>query len=372
MAPDRDRRRWLRAAAALPALGLAGCVPAPYGTYYRPSTTTPDAQLRRAYCGGKAGPVSRVEFGAAGLRFEARVEMKDMGHDETRLIAELTVPPGTELTLDGLIQLRVAQRAADVQRLLVAHRGMAVQPNTWIDPQVLRPGTAAVDEKAPFGTLRFDFAPVPAIGPRIVADGLRLERDGGGFEVPPAALSRPASRSSPDTYRTEEEQAVLLERAQACRRDTPKRACENIVEYSEGSDSGTAGGTRWSLRWYESDRVRGGARLLEGGGTLMSLQPGRWRLSDARFRVRDAAGSTVHPVRLQSLRLAFSDRVVPGRPILASGVETRVVFEAVLPDGLPDFDLVFPSMRAGSQTISLPPVQFERRSFDGGIEPFNC
>ncbi len=41
---------------------LNGCVPAPYGSYYRPSYLDASAVVSRAYCGGQAGPPTSLAF----------------------------------------------------------------------------------------------------------------------------------------------------------------------------------------------------------------------------------------------------------------------------------------------------------------------
>jgi hypothetical protein len=49
-----------------------------------------------------------------------------------------------------------------------------------------------------------------------------------------------------------------------------------------------------------------------------------------------------------------------------------VFIEADLPEALPAFELRLPRLQLGDQTVAIAPIHFERRSFDGGIEPLNC
>lgn len=365
------RRRLLLAGAAVPLLGLSACVAMPYGTYYRPSTTAAGAQLRRGWCQGKAGPLTAVSYQQAGLGVETRFEQGGAHAPGQRLWAQVTVPPGMAVVPLGPVQLTAGGRPLQVPAQLVARRGMGVQAATWIDPQALRPGRRAADPAQPHGSLRFDVDGGPAIGPRLLVEGLVLERDAGSVVIPPALMARPASPRSPDAYRTEEEQAAVRARAEACRRDTPQRACDNLVAYSETSHAGQNAALRWTARWTEFERGRNDRRL-EGQLTLVPLLPGRWRLSDERFQVREPDRQEARPLRARTARVAFADLVEPGVPIPASGAETRLVLEVELPDGTPDFELAWPELRIAGATVALAPVRFERRSFDGGIEPFNC
>ena len=51
---------------------------------------------------------------------------------------------------------------------------------------------------------------------------------------------------------------------------------------------------------------------------------------------------------------------------------TDVQIEALLLGGMPDFEVRLPALRVGDATREIAPIRFERRRFDGGIEPFNC
>jgi len=92
-ATSPHRRALLLGALALP---LAGCVATPYGTYYRPSTRDPGARLRRAWCGGRAGPGTVLELDApAGVRLVVRAERDGAQRQrpDLPLRVEVTLPP---------------------------------------------------------------------------------------------------------------------------------------------------------------------------------------------------------------------------------------------------------------------------------------
>jgi hypothetical protein len=58
-------------------------------------------------------------------------------------------------------------------------------------------------------------------------------------------------------------------------------------------------------------------------------------------------------------------------PVDGTG-DARITIEVLLPGAAPDFDVVLPDLLLGTQRVAIPPIRFERRTFDGGIEPFNC
>lgn len=368
--PLLARRRWLRALAALPLAGLGGCVVAPYGTYYRPSTGISGARGRKAWCQGQAGPETGLDADLGGLRLSVRSERMQRDGAGVRLHAALTLPPGRSLRLDGPLQVRTDGRLLPVAASASVRRSMVVPVGSWVDAPALRPGRLSRDAQAPQGRLVLQVAPAPAQPPRIVIEGLVLRLPSGEFVLPASELARPASRRLPDFYRSEGEQAASLGRAAACRRDTPQAACDNLVEFGNISHAGQDDRVGWQGRWYQA-RVAGGARL-EGAMTLMPQVPGRWWLDPAGFRVRAAPTGPSHPLQVARVELLFDDQLEQRATIPASGVETRIQFEALLPDGLAAFELVLPSMDSEAGRLQLPPVLFERRSFDGGVEPFNC
>ena len=51
---------------------------------------------------------------------------------------------------------------------------------------------------------------------------------------------------------------------------------------------------------------------------------------------------------------------------------TEVQIESRLAGDVADFELRLPPLRVGAATREIAPIRFERRRFDGGIEPLNC
>jgi len=366
------RRALLRAAALLPLGTLGGCIVAPYGTYHRPSADQPGARLVRGWCQGRAGPETGIDLEFAGLRLHARTEPVRVGTPTVLwLSAVLTVPAGAALHWPAAPRLLADGRTMPVEPTVSARRAHDVAAGQWLEADRLRPGRGAVDPASPFGALALRLAPSGPAASRITVDGLSLESEGGRFVLPATTMALPGGRSTPHTYRSAEEQAAARARAQACPRDTPDRACDNILDFAEISHSGQDAGWRWRGRWYQFPRGNGPGQL-EGEMTLASLQHRRWRFGDDAFRVRDDGGAPPRPLRIAHASVTFEDAVEPGAVVAPSAVETRVHVQARLPEGAPSFELRLPSLVVNGARVEPPPLRFERRSFDGGIEPFNC
>jgi hypothetical protein len=366
------RRALLRAAAVLPLASLGGCVVAPYGTYHRPSSTLAGAQLGKAWCQGQAGPETRLQADLQGVRLSVRTERQPRGSPPgVLLFAELTLPPGQLLHWQGAPRVLVEGRPLAVTPQVSARRSQDLGADQWVDVVALRPGTASVDAQAPYGTLHVRPVTVAGQPQRVVVEGLALEHAGSRWVLPATALARPASRTLPGTYRSEAEQASVLARADACRRDTPQLACDNIVEFSSDSHRGQDAVLRWHGRWYGVERS-GRPRRFEGEMVLQPLRTGRLRVVDAGWQVRPEEGGPAQPLRAARAWLSFDDRLDAGQIVPAAGVETRIQVEALLPEDVPTFEFLLPPFATGGRRVQPPPIRFERRRFDGGLEPFNC
>lgn len=382
-AADRHRRRLLTAVLALASGGLAGCVVAPYGPYYRPSTEHPAATYKGAWCQGVAGPKAVIELPLVqGVALTARAQRNyaERNRPELPLRIEFTVPPYQPARFAsaalGVVDARSGKTLGQAPEVTV-YRYATLPADAWIDPARIRPsGSAgtALKTDAPHGSaiLRVSFE--PGFTPdRLRLDGVVINRDDGVLRMPAVAMSRPASKSSPRDYRSAEMQASLEQRAASCRREAPQSACDNIVEHGTESFAVAEPAALWSGRWF----VFGdGARArVEGGIDFAPRAPGRWRLASTAVTLRDADG-TARTADIQQLRIAFNDRIALDTPLFAGAVDgtgdARVTIEVLLPGSAPDFDVVLPDLLLGAQRIAIPPIRFERRTFDGGIEPFNC
>jgi hypothetical protein len=377
----RTRRRLVFGAAALPVAGLAGCVVTPYGPYYRPSTDGP-ATYKGAWCQGVAGPRTVVELELApGVALTARADRGFAERDlrELPLRLSLALPPTEPARFLG-DHVRIVEaggrRSLGTVREIHTYRYATFPARAWIDPARVRPsGAVGTPLKAdePHGRARLRVAVEPGFTQdRLRIVGLVIDRDGVPSKMPSIDLARPASKASPRDYRSAGLHAQLEARAAACRRDTPQRACDNIVEYSSIGFLEDTADARWSGRWVLVGD--GAAARVDGDIEYAPRSPGRWRLAADTLEVHGAG--PVRRAQVVQVALALNDRVALDTPLFAGAVDgsapAQLTIEALLPAAPPDFEVILPDLQLGGRRLAIPPLRFERRAFDGGIEPFNC
>jgi hypothetical protein len=375
--------QWWITALALASSMLGGCVVAPYGPYYRPSTEHAAATLKGAWCQGVAGPKSVIELPLApGVQLTARAQRNYVERErpELPLRIEISLPAQQPMRF-GAATVRVVETGTGKplggSPEVTVFRYATLKVDGWVDPARVRPSGAAgtpLKADAPHGdaTLRVSFE--PGFAPeRLQFDGLVVERDDGALDLPPVAMSRPASKSSLRDYRSPALHARLEHEAATCRLETPQRACNNIVEHSNLSFALVEPAARWSGRWFVFGD--GAGAHVQGDIRFAPTAPGRWRLASNTVKARDVAGET-HQASIDALHIAFNDRIALDTPLFAGPVEgggdARITIEVLLPGAAPDFEVALPDLQLGAQRVPVPPIRFDRRTFDGGIEPFNC
>lgn len=383
-AANPTRRRLLKGALAVPATALGGCIATPYGPYYRPSSGHPTATYKGAWCNGVAGPRSIVELSLApGVTVTARAERDYTERDrpELPLRVTFTLPPTQPARFQSK-RLSVTEtgsgRALGSQPDVRVFRYATLPVDAWIDPARVRPsGTAGfpLKDEERHGSAGMRVSMESGFTPdRVQVDGFAIALESGAIRMPEVTMSRPASRSSARDYRSAALHASLQERAAACRRETPKLACENIVEHSSLSFVADEPAARWSGRWYVFGD--GPAARIEGEVSFALRSGDRWRIASNALTVRDAAGDRHRTARVSQVSLALNDRIDLDTPLFSGPVDgtgsARVTIDVLLPGAPPDFEVALPELQLGAQRIEIPPIRFDRRTFDGGFEPFNC
>ncbi len=363
------RRRLLLGALVLPlAPALTGCIVAPYGTYYRPRSADSAARFKRAWCQGQAGPTTRVEFQLdGGVTLSARAERDYLERDRPQLPLRLS------LTLPG----SVAARFEGERVQMVARSGATIDAPVTVRAALRPAGRATAGAvEHPHGRAGIRVSGPAGFTPDVLAvEGPAVEIDGRTFAFPPTELRRPASAGNPNEYRSAAEQASLQERAAACRRDTPQRACQNLIDIGVSrSFHFDVGPLQWQGRWFRA-AWRPSEPWLDGEMSLAPREPGRWRFGSNRIALRDAAGAG-QALAFAQFDLRFVDRIALDAPLHERQVErradTQLQIEALLPGDVGDFEVRLPPVRIGDRRVVIAPIGFDKRSFDGGIEPFNC
>jgi hypothetical protein len=378
------RRQLMLGALALPlAPALSGCIVAPYGPYYRPHSADPAARYKRAWCQGQAGPVTRIEFqldGGVTLSARAERDYPERSRPELPLRLSLTLPGSRAARFEAERVQIVATGGAtiDVPVTVRAAGGVTLAADAWVDAAVLRPAARVVEGAAehPYGRAWIRLAGPAGFTPEVITvGGPTVEVEGKAIAFPPLELRRPASAGNPNEYRSAAEQASLEARAAACRRDTPQRACQNLIDFGASRSFHFASGPlQWQGRWFRA-AWRSGEPWLDGEMWLALREPRRWRFASNRIELRDAAGAA-QTLTFAQFELRFNDRIALDAPLHERPVErradTQVQIEALLPGDVGDFEVRLPPLRIGDGRVVIAPIRFDKRSFDGGIEPFNC
>lgn len=361
---------------------LTGCIVAPYGAYYRPQSADPGARYKRAWCQGQAGPTTRVEFqldGGVTLSARAERDYPERSRPELPLRLSLTLLGGVPARFEGeRVQIVGADGAAtDAPVTVLASGGVTLPADAWVDVTALRPaGVRAGAAADPHGRARIRVSGPAGFTPEVFSfEGPSVEVEGSVIVFPPLEVRRPASAGNPNEYRSAAEQASLEARAVACRRDTPQRTCQNLIEYGASrSFHFDSGPLQWQGRWFRA-AWRPGEPWLDGELSLALREPRRWRFASNRISVREAAGAA-QSLTFAQFDLRFVDRIALDAPLHEQRVEgraeTQVQIEALLPGDVGDFEVRLPPLRIGERRVAIAPIRFEKRSFDGGIEPFNC
>lgn len=368
------------------AASLAGCVVAPYGPYFQPSSPDPSATYKGAWCQGQAGPTTNIALALGdGLTLAARAERdypeRDRPELPLRLVLEVPAQLPVRFTADRLRIVEMGSgRSVDAPMSVRAIGRATLAPTATVVPQQLRAAGSAViafDAHAPHGRayLRADgppgFAPAAftLAGPLVVLDTASVP-------LPPLTLRWPAGARTASEYRSDAEQALLVARAETCRRETPQRACENLLAFGLGrSFTADTGPVQWQGRWWRSPR-RDGAVAVDGELSLALDSETPWRLAGDVISLRDEAAGVEHTLRVERIEIYFRDGIALDAPLhadRAAGVgATEVQIESLLPAGVPDFEVRLPALQVGATTRDIAPIRFERHRFGGGIEPFNC
>ncbi|MGY0193685.1 hypothetical protein ACWA7J_01275 [Leptothrix sp. BB-4] len=400
--------RGLAGAGLIGLTGLSGCIPAPYGTYDRPSYPDPSATLRGALCYGEAGPLSRLNATVAGglqLSVAADLDAPGLGRGEGLLRLSLTVPDG-----DGKVNSAPRQLA------------WADTPITWQDgnrpPQPLaaqvhahasvplpadgRIGLAALAPVAAEQVLWPASGPIPTVTLRASHPALAVTpSDRWRLQIPTAGpAGERAPTSAPNSaltsldltlasdagrivrvpYRTADQQAAIDQRTTAClaQATTPaaQRRCEGIDRYDTRSfvQVRPLGPGELKLTgdaWTES-AGRGGIRLELVWEAPVTAD---WQLTTPQVTWSRPDGSDPRTVPLHVTPLRWHLPVPLSAPLQrrpgATGLGWSLEARLPAPSGS-TYRIQLPALDIDGVRHELAPITFDRRRFDGGLMPFNC
>lgn len=380
--PAPARRRLLQAALALPASAmLGGCVATPYGPYHRPSVAHPAARFKGAWCNGVAGPPAAIELPIAPdalLTAVAQREHSERNRPELPLRISLRLPSLPARFADASMQITAGGAPIGGAPQVNVFRYVRLPADGWIDLPRLRPSgavAAGLDPAVPYGKASLELTTGAGFVPdRILIDGLAIEQAGRRIPMPAVEIARPSSARNSSDYISAAMLSRLQERAATCRRDTPKLACDNIVDYASHSFELDTPDAHFRGRWYRFDGRSD--RPINGSVEIALRWPERWRLLTGGFVVTDVATRERRTPEVSQFALALNDRVPLDTPLFAGPVdgaaEAQMKIEVMLPGDVGDFEVRLPALLLGPARVEVPILRFEKRYFDGGFEPLNC
>lgn len=368
------------------AAALAGCIPAPYGAYYKPSYPDSSSTLQQAYCGGKAGPPTKLQFeGPGGLRVSVTAEKKHLEKErkDRSVRIAIDIPPGSRFQfLGSTIEISNRQIEGGTRAVaeFVVTTSLGLPEEGWIDFAEAGPTTVALAERylasnpgGRFAELRYDSGELKRFSPSKFDISLPPILLGpGSLAVPKIEL---LSQDGPThrIFRSRAYSQVLQDRYQACLLNTPERNCQYIPIYDPYAFKHEAQGFALIARFW---KVGEGPNLhFEFGADARVTE--RWRLSSSEFRLKDLDSGEVRQVRLEKPRITWSYAIPLSAAVLAtpSGLNPDTSLRIRTSLGEKEASRYFvklPPFLLDGVTHRFSPIELELRRFDGGLEPFNC
>lgn len=366
------------------AAALSGCVPAPYGPYYRPSYPDPSSTLQKAYCGGQAGPPARLAFqGPGDVGVSVRAETPLQPGEPRLLHVAIDLPAGTRFQFlaetVALAASRDDEAASRVPAVSVT-ASLKLQGDDWIDFAQAGPTSLdvarrylAANPEGRFADVRFDIGRLGQFAPaRMQVEFPALQLDTASVAIPGMELQQQAGSSFP-IYRTAEYAQTLQQRYAACLRQTPASNCHYIPTHDPYGFRHEA--ERFALAgrfWVTGEAAQATLNAEFEAGVRVS---GRWRFADNEVRLRDAASGEVRVMPLRNPRVVWSYAVplaAEVRSVAAGSTRIDVRTSVGGDHEASRYVLTLPPFLLNGTRHEFGPIEFERRLFDGGFEPFNC
>lgn len=363
------------------AAALSGCVPAPYGPYYRPSYPDPSSTLQQAYCGGQAGPPARLAFqGLGGLGVSVRTETAGQAGKPRLLHVAIDIPVGTRFQfLVDTVALAASRDGDATSRVPAASvtASLKLQGDDWIDFAQAGPTSVdvaghylAANPDGRFAEVKFDIGRLGQFAPaRIAVEFPPLELDTKSMAIPRIELQQQPGSSFP-IYRTAEYTQTLQQRYAACLRQTPAGNCHYIPTHDPYGFRHEAERLELAGRfWVTGEAAEATLNAEFEAGARVSE---RWRFASNEVRFRDTAGGEVRVMPLRNPRVVWSYAVPLAAEVRspASG-GTRMDIRTSVGEAA-RYVLTLPPFLLNGARHEFSPIEFERRLFDGGLEPFNC
>ena len=367
---------------------LGGCIPAPYGAYYRPSYPDPSATLSKEYCGGQAGPPSTLSFSAPeGVIVSVSApRLRIDSEQERRLRIRISIPAGTRLQFlaEGFELAESLEGTGHrISVDISLNTSFKLGIDNWVDIEQFGPTDAQVarnfatsNPEHPITAAHLSVPNLKAFAPDTVSLQMpAISQDSTSMLPSPIELLSDSRTNSSRVYRTKPYVQALEERIAKCRTETPQRKCGDIARYdAEGLrltlDSFTLSGRFWV--WDVQTNTPFRSEL-----TLTTNDVARWRFAGPEIRFTDLATGDIRQDRMGPMLVSWRLKVPFATAIKAvdtgENPSTRLLIESSL--GTRDasrYVIRLPPVLINGEEYILKPIKLELHRFDGGLEPFNC
>jgi hypothetical protein len=363
------------------AAALAGCVPAPYGSYLRPSYPDPSSAVAKAACDGQAGPPSKLSFVAPG-QLKVAVSAQRPARDRNRPVwlvsIDLTPPSdaGFRFLSDALHVAGGRDEPGDrIKPDVVARSSQRLPARTWIEIPRLGPTSQAAAQRALDDRPGSDVVEVslgigelPGTPRRIRVVLPTAQTAGQRFEVPVQELAADSDEPAAQTLRSPGYVAALAERETACHMQTPQLACENIPRYDPYSFRQESGpftylGRFWNFRGAKQEPLR-----FELQVQARTAQP--WQIVDPVVRITDVASGETRAHAFDEMQVSV--RYPAALDTHLRGHAPQMLITVPLARSRPRYFVQLPPYVVHGRRYEVKLIELEQRLFDAGLEPFNC
>lgn len=375
---------------ALCATSLSACIPAPYGAYYRPAYPDASASLRKAYCGGQAGPPSHLSFELpAGVRFSVSTTR---GYTERQrrdwpLAIGIALPSGSDFQFlaDRLhISEDKEKSARSLAQQMAVGTSATLRGDAWVDIDALGPTSRAAAQAylaanpgKSLAEIHFPSAALDTVAPAGLLLELPAIAHGSGTPAtpPPMSLAADIYRPGSRIYRSAASREAVQARHARCQRETPQAKCHYILEHDANSFQAVQGDFTFRGRVWVWDLAK--PTPLEMKVDLESRSADKWRLVTPTFRLRDPATGAALEQRIDTMNVAIHYTVPLSTRVFASPDnplgKVSLQIESSLGEAEADrYFVTLPPFRYNGREYEPAPIELELRRFDGGLEPFNC
>ena len=372
-------------------LALAGCVPAPYGSYYKPVYPDPSSIITKPYCGGMAGPPTQLSFtGPEGIKLSisATKAYAEKDRKDWPLSLSIDIPKGSTFRFleEGYeIAYTPSDKGSMVRGEILVSTAVTLPANAWIDVDQVGPTSAdltrqylASSPSGSFAEIRLASGVIKGLTPESL--GIQLP----DIMVADRRISMPliellklenSTRLAGMTYRSSAHAGALGKRFAECTRNTPDRLCSNILNYdSESFKNDVEDFSLLGRVWLSGD---GNTPDLHYEIRMRTRVAARWRFASKTIRFTDVSTGAEHAQDLGPISV-FWRYPVPFMSGLTSTdrgerSNTGIVINGSLgQEEQSRYFIRLPPFILNGRQYQLKPIELELHRFDGGLQPFNC